>query len=167
MKYFKHKPPKKSDVYLTPRCFANRIIDHFNPSGRVLEPCAGPGLKGGYIQNDIFTDWCEITEGKDFLEWNEQVDWIITNPPYSILGLIIEHALTVSQNIVIAPVMAHQQFGDGKLQKMLRAEGWGFKECVWHDRPPAPFPKLGWQFCALHLEKGHESPMIWTDWRVK
>ena len=72
---------KSNDIVMTPSRFAKEIIDYFNPSGLILEPCRGDG---GFYNNFLKPkEWCEITEGKDFFDFNEKVDWIITNPPYS------------------------------------------------------------------------------------
>jgi hypothetical protein len=38
-------------------------------------------------------DWCEIGEGGDFLRYNQKVDWIISNPPWSKILVFIKHAL--------------------------------------------------------------------------
>jgi len=42
-------------------------------------------------------DWCEITEGKDIFEYAGMVDWIVSNPPYSLLDKIFKK-LTVMCN---------------------------------------------------------------------
>ena len=47
------------------------------------------------------TDWCEIDEGKCFFEYDKKVDWIITNPPYSIFKEVLPKMLEVSDNMVI------------------------------------------------------------------
>ena len=75
----------KQDVVMTPYHTAKWIVEHFEPQGKMLEPCRGEGAFYTAMQeyNDD-VDWCEISEGKDFFDYNGKVDWIITNPPYSI-----------------------------------------------------------------------------------
>lgn len=68
-----------ADSVMTPTHIAELVIKHFNPVGKVLEPAKGTGNFYDLLQEP--KDWCEITEGKDFLEYKEKVDWIITNPP--------------------------------------------------------------------------------------
>ena len=86
------------DVVMTPSTTAKIIIDYFKPTGKLLEPCRGEGAIYNYMSGD--KHWCEISEGKDFMDWNKQVDWIITNPPYSIFDVFLKKAMSVSDNVV-------------------------------------------------------------------
>jgi hypothetical protein len=45
-------------------------------------------------------DWCEVRDGRDFFAWREPVDWIVSNPPYSIFSEFLRHAFRVAQDIV-------------------------------------------------------------------
>ena len=86
------KPNKTSkatlnDVVMTSEETAIKIINYFNPVGTILEPCKGTG--NFYNNFNINKDYCEISEGIDFLKYNKQVDWIITNPPFSIFDLFL------------------------------------------------------------------------------
>ena len=88
------------DVVMTPPETAIKILNHFKPTGIILEPCRGDGAFYNAMEGD--KHWCEISEGKDFMEWNwiNKVDWIITNPPYSIYDMFLEKAMSVAENIV-------------------------------------------------------------------
>ena len=79
-----------NDVVMTPNESAIKIIEHFKPKGSILEPCRGEGAFYNNFPNTD-KDWCEISEGKDFLHYEKHVDWIITNPPFSIFDLFLEH----------------------------------------------------------------------------
>jgi hypothetical protein len=78
----------KSDFYQTPYSMTEQLLDHIGHwrSTSVLEPAAGDGAitkvlrKRGFevIESDI-----RMT-GEDFLTRTEQVDWIITNPPFTL-----------------------------------------------------------------------------------
>lgn len=93
------------DVVFTPDRFAADIVAFFKPSGRVLEPCKGDGVFLRYMPS---AEWCEIREGRDFFGWTEPVDWIVTNPPYSIFRDFFRHAITIADNIVVLmPVAKH------------------------------------------------------------
>ena len=66
------------------------------PRGRVLDPCRGdaqPFYKVLLKQPRCSVDWCEIGEGRDFLRYNQKLDWIISNPPWSKILVFIKHAL--------------------------------------------------------------------------
>jgi hypothetical protein len=85
------------DIY-TPESIAMAIVKMFNPQGRILEPCKGKGAFLKYLPEG--TEWCEIAEGKDFFNYKEKVDWIITNPPYSTYDKFLDHAFEIADNVV-------------------------------------------------------------------
>ena len=89
---------KKSDIVITPDWVAKDIVEYFNPSGRILDPCRGPGAFYQYLPNN--SQWCEIREGRDFFFFRDHIDWIIGNPPYSIFRDWITHSFTIADNIV-------------------------------------------------------------------
>lgn len=87
-----------SDVVYTPDWVARDMVEYFQPNGRILEPCAGDGVFLKYLPPH--TEWCEIERGRDFFQWQERVDWIVGNPPYSnILDWLI-HSFSVAENVV-------------------------------------------------------------------
>ena len=88
-----------SDTVQTPIAIACMIIEKFNPQGLVLEPCMGEG--NIYNQLSEPKDWCEITRGRDFFDYHERADWIITNPPYSIYDKFLHHCFEVADNVVL------------------------------------------------------------------
>lgn len=87
------------DAVMTPPNIAKRIIKRYNPRGLILEPAKGTG--SFYNQLPEPKAYCEIAEGKDFFNWHDKVDWIITNPPYSIYDRFIRHCFEVADNIVL------------------------------------------------------------------
>ena len=58
------------------------LID-FESSDRVLD--AGSGLNKVWYKNLNLTNKfeCELEEGNDFYLWDQEVEWVIGNPPYS------------------------------------------------------------------------------------
>ena len=97
---YKNKTGKSTpnDVVMTKVKSAKFIIDHFSPKGNILEPCRGTGSFYNLFKGN--KDWCEITEGKDFFDYNKKVDWIITNPPFSIFDEFLLKSFQISDNIV-------------------------------------------------------------------
>ena len=85
------------DIILTPLDVARDVVKHFKPSGRILDPCRGNGAFADLMPG---CDWCEIRQGRDFYAWREPVDWIVSNPPYSVFADFLRHSLTVAENIV-------------------------------------------------------------------
>lgn len=82
-----------NDVIYSPVSLAKLLINmaDIKPTDRVLDPSKGGGV---FFDNlpECRKDWCEITEGKDFFGYNESVDVIIGNPPFSQWKKWIEHS---------------------------------------------------------------------------
>lgn len=57
-----------SDYVLTSVWCAKDIINHFKPTGRILDPCRGLN-KVFHNEMSIDSDWCEIQEGVNFFEY--------------------------------------------------------------------------------------------------
>ena len=89
-----------NDKIYTPLETAKTIISKFELYGKVLDPFKGDGAFYNNLPDNVEKDWCEIDLDKDFFDYNEKVDWIISNPPYSIFGQVIEHSMEIADNIV-------------------------------------------------------------------
>jgi hypothetical protein len=90
----KKKKSTPEDVVYTPGEIAEDIVDFFNPTGDCLDPCMGGGAFYDLLPEP--RHWCEIAQGIDFFDWKTPVDWIISNPPYSIFDEFLTHSLTVA-----------------------------------------------------------------------
>jgi hypothetical protein len=117
-----------SDKVFTKYFTAKWIVDYFNPKGSILEPSAGEN-----IFYDLFTNEekyrCEISDGIDFFDWNKKVDWIITNPPYSIYDLFLEKSFSIADNVVFF-VPITKAFKSNKIESIVIKYG-GLKEIVY------------------------------------
>jgi hypothetical protein len=49
---------------------------------RVLEPFRGEGAFYDNLPDWVEKDWCEITQGRDYKDYDKEYDWVITNPPF-------------------------------------------------------------------------------------
>jgi hypothetical protein len=58
------KREKGNDEIYTPEWCTLDMVDHFKPTGTILEPCKGSGVFTKILPQ---ADWCEIKEGKNFL----------------------------------------------------------------------------------------------------
>lgn len=147
-----------NDVVMTPKSTAKYIVNHFNPTGLVLEPCRGTGAF--YDQFPAEKAWCEISDGKDFFEWDTEVDWIITNPPFSIFDRFLEHAFSVSKNVVFFCPL-NKVFKSMKIDRAIQNYG-GIKEVIHMGgggRHGFPF---GFPVGCIHYEKGYDGPINYT-----
>lgn len=70
------------DVVYTPDWLAADMIADFKPDGIIMDPCRGKGAFFDKLPAGAL--WCEIEQGRDFFFCEMKVDWLISNPPYSI-----------------------------------------------------------------------------------
>lgn len=122
----KTKKTTKADYVMTPPNIAKLVIGRYKPSGIILEPCRGTGNIYNLLPDK--KDWCEITEGRDFLEYDSKSDWIITNPPYSIYNIFLKKCFEVANNIVLIVPIA-KAFKSLSVERMVNEYG-GLKE-IW------------------------------------
>jgi hypothetical protein len=148
-------PPTNSpekDLVMTPEYLAKEIINHFNPSGIILDPSRGEGaFYDNFPGNN--NDWCELGEGKDFLIYNKKVDWIITNPPWSKMQQFLEHGMKVSDNIVYLTTINH--YTTKKRIRDMRKYNFSIAEIYCVPTPTKPWPQLGFQLAAVHTKRDH------------
>ena len=154
-------PPKNSpekDLVMTPEYLAKDIIQHFNPSGLVLDPSRGNGAF--YDNFDGDKDWCELGEGKDFLQYSNNVDWIITNPPWSKIQKFLEHGMKIADNIVYLTTINH--YTTKRRIREMREHNFAIKEIYCVDTPKKPWPQLGFRLAAVHTRRNHKGGIMMT-----
>ena len=139
------------DVVYTPDWCAADMVEYFNPSGRILEPCKGGGAFMRQLPADAL--WCEIAEGRDFFGWSEPVDWIITNPPYSMTREFLRHAISVSDNVVFLLPARNIFSGYGTVRE---CSGWGGMAAIrWYGTGSRLDFPMGNAIAAIHWKRGH------------
>ncbi len=91
-----------NDEFMTPIGLANYLakLIPFGNSDVILEPCAGKGAFLNAIPQSFTID-------RDFLDYNENVDWIVTNPPYSELDKWLEHCFGLARKGVALLLNTH------------------------------------------------------------
>lgn len=146
-----------NDVVMTPVHLAERIVNHFKPCGRILEPCRGTGHFTRFMPS---ADWCEISDGKDFFDWMKPVDWIITNPPWSQIRTFLQHSMTLGRDIVFLMTVNHV-WTKARLRD-IRESGFGIKEICLVEMPPE-FPQSGFQLGAIHISKSWSGDIKFND----
>ena len=151
------------DLVMTPPDLAAAVIGHFAPglSGSVLDPARGQGAFHDGFPAHLDRHWCEIGEGRDFFDWQQPVDWVMTNPPWSRLREFTLHAMRIAPDIVwLAPLT---NLTTKARLRDLEANGFGIAELVKIDTPRG-WPQSGFQLVAAHLRKGHAGS--WTVSRL-
>jgi len=144
-----------NDVVFTPDNLSQAIIDHFQPSGRVLDPCKGLGsfFDKLALRNDIFKlDYAEITEGLDFFDIKDKhYDFVITNPPFSKFRAFLNHSIELADNVIFLS-MINAFFMRARLRDM-KEKGFVIKSIMFIDHPPKPFVQTGIQLGVTHIKK--------------
>ena len=141
-----HNPPS-CDVVQTPPPLAAEIVDAFRPTGRLLDPCRGAGAFYGALQrHSDNVDWCEVAEGRDFFQYYDPVDWIITNPPFSLFAPFLEHAMELAPNVAFLAPSVH--FQTKARLRMIAATGFAVTKLMLVDTPP------GWNLGGFQLAVG-------------
>lgn len=139
-----------NDKVMTPLYLAKIIVEHFNPKGKILEPCCGTG---NFLKIMPSADWYEITKGKDFLLAKGDWDWIITNPPYSKYRAFLNKSMEVADNIVFLQMINAIWF-KARLRDMFNKE-FGIKE-IFLIENPKEFPQFGFQMGCVHFKRKYK-----------
>jgi hypothetical protein len=142
------------DVVYTPDDVARDVVEFFKPTGRILEPSAGDGAFLKYLPT---ADWCEIEKGRDFFACHEHYDWIVGNPPYSVITDWLAHSFTIAENVVyVVPLRC--PYNSITRLKMVHEYG-GIKAlfvCEGLERTFQTSVALG----AMHFQRGYKGGMF-------
>lgn len=142
-------PKGGNDKIYTPDDLAQRIVDRFKPSGRILEPCRG---SGAFTKAMPGCHWCELDEGIDFLAYWGHWDWIVTNPPYSKFRAFLNHSMEVADNVVFLAPISHMVLKARR--RDIKEKGFGVVSILEVDTPKS-WPQSGFQLAATHIKLGY------------
>ena len=145
-----------NDVVHTPVEVARDIVEHFAPSGRCLDPCKGDGAFFKHMPTG--TDFCELADGKDFFNWTAPVDWIVSNPPYSIFSEWLDRSFNVAENIVYLIPIA-KVFTSYERIKQIYAWG-GVKEIYFIGTGRSIGFPFGFALGAVHFQRGYRGGIL-------
>lgn len=96
----KHRVVPK-DVFYTPLSVVKTHLTQIKSEENDiwLDPFAGKFIYYDNFPTDL-KDYCEISEGKDFFDYKDDVDIICTNPPYSNLDEVLTHSVSLNPRII-------------------------------------------------------------------
>jgi hypothetical protein len=82
---------QKDDSYYfhqTPVDLAKDLMVHvpLAESDRLLEPFRGEGAFYNNFPVNNPKDWSEITDGRNYIDYTGEYDWVISNPPFKLDG---------------------------------------------------------------------------------
>ena len=162
----------KNDNVRTNPLFAKKIIDYFAPQFQpgdiLLDPCRGDGAFFENYPDGYQKAWCEIADGRDFLEYEKDAQWIITNMPWSgkIIRPMIRHSCSISDNVVhlirvhniLGTTARHHDFLDQhhKIKEIIICPSW--KDAFINKSPE------GFALMVIHTKKKYTGDCRWTYW---
>lgn len=141
----------EADKVYTPRQLAAEILSQFSLHGCVLDPSKGDGAFFDQFPAQVNACWCELECGVDFFAWDQKVDWVITNPPWSKFRAFLEHAMHVSDNVVFLAAFSH--FSTKARVRDIRKAGFAMRKIIYVPTP-ADWPASGFQLAAVWLQRG-------------
>lgn len=144
-----------NDSVMTPDDLAVRIANAFPIGGKVLEPCSGDGAFLRALP--VGTEWCEIKEGKDFFDYSGKVDWIVTNPPYSIYDRFLAKCFQVADNVVLL-VPLSKTLKSIRIERMVDDYGGLRSINILGGGGVAGFP-FGFLTGVAHYQRGYTGPI--------
>ena len=145
---------------MTPVETAVDVINHFGPIGTILDPCRGTGAFYDNFSTSCQKDWCELSEGKDFFNYNDKVDWIVTNPPWSKIKPFIVHSMKIANDIVYLISINH--YSTKARLRLIHENDFRIKEIYCVKMPPPPWPQSGFQIAAIYISKGYKGDIALT-----
>ncbi len=167
MRYQPNRNYKSEDRVMTPDALAAAIVAHFRPTGKILEPCRG---SGAFLRAMPGADWCEIEADppRDFLAYDgPHVDWICTNPPWSLARAFLAKGMEIADNVVFLFSVNHA-WTKARVRDVEEA-GFHRAEIAIVDPYPMAFPASGFQLGCVHFKRGpspgftRDSKIVWTD----
>jgi len=124
------KRNKANDIFLTPVKLAKKHIDiiEYEDSDIWYDPFKNSGNYYNQYPNDNKV-WSEILEGKDFFEFDTEVDIICSNPPYSMIDKVLKHSIKLNPH-TISYLIGQNNLTAKRIEDMNKA-GYGlYKVCM-------------------------------------
>lgn len=91
-----------TDFYPTPLWCAENLNINWSAFKTAHEPCKGDGRLYDFLASKgLDTSYTEITEGLDFFDWDDNVDLIFTNPPFSLAQEFITHSVARANTVIM------------------------------------------------------------------
>jgi len=152
---------KPNDLVMTPRHIAKQMIDFYAEEYdmtecRLLDPCAGENAFFDQYPKDIKAKYrMEITEGLDFFSWDvsrsPHIDWIITNPPYSIFPEFLEKCFEVADNVALLIPLAKLVSSLKRIKMVMDYGNIESIQIIGASKCGFPF---GFPAAAVHMRRG-------------
>jgi hypothetical protein len=108
-----------NDKIYTPKPVALKMIEmcELKEGDTVLDPSYGGGVFYDNLPEFVDKDYCEIEQDKDFFDYNERVDCIVGNPPYSLWDKWLDHTMKITDKFCY--VFGILNLTDRRLRKII------------------------------------------------
>ena len=150
-----------NDKVMTPPHIAEMIVDLFPIKGKVLDPFRGDGAFYNALPDTLDKEWCEIDDGRDFFDYHKKVDWIVSNPPYSIFSEVMRHSYEIADNILYLIPLNKIVSSMGRIREMDKYGGIVSLFIIPANECGFPF---GFPACAVWIKSGYHDKI---EWRIK
>ena len=96
----KREIPK--DVFITPVELAKKHISHIEnkPDYIWYDPFRNNGSYYNNFPENNTKKWSEILDNKDFFQFNEPINVVCSNPPYSMIDKVLDHSVKLNPEII-------------------------------------------------------------------
>lgn len=152
-----------NDKIYTPKPVALKMIEMCNlkEGDVVLDPSFGGGVFYDNFPNYVNKSFCEIEMDLDFFDYNEKVDCVIGNPPYSLWNKWLEHTMKITDkfcyifgnlNFTPARIKNLSDNGYGITKFCMCSVEWWFSPCymvVFEKNKPSIITTLPRVYCDL------------------
>lgn len=161
-------PQGGDDKVRTPAPIPQIVIDYYDPKGAVLDAARGGGAFYDVLKRPGVTRlWAELDDGIDFFDEENRfgcdegfmtcpdgVDWIITNPPWSVILDWWIRGMQLADNVVYL-CLVPGCFQNAKKREYEEA-GFGIKTIAYVKQPPedTPWPDTGFTLAAVQVQRG-------------
>ena len=145
------------DTIYTPKPVALKMIEmcDLKPGETVLDPCYGAGVFYENFPDYVNKEFCEIALALDFFDFEDRVDCVIGNPPYSLWSKWLRHTIKITDKFCY--IFGNLNFTDKRVREITDA---GFGITKFH------LLKVNWFFSPSYLvvfEKGKPSIITVED----
>ena len=75
-------------------------LDYIEPNEILFDPFYGTGNYFNFMKDISTTEYTEITQGKDFFEYQGKPNVIISNPPYSKIDAVLKKSVELGPHTI-------------------------------------------------------------------
>ena len=96
------KRDNANDVFITPLELAKKAIDMVDYQENFVwyDPFKNSGSYYNQFPSECEKEWSEILDGKDFFEFDKDIDVICSNPHYSMLDKVIQKSIELKPSTI-------------------------------------------------------------------